>query len=280
MGVIATFLPTAAHLLRVRTAIRDRHEIIACEDWPSLIHACERQAARVALVDLFAGGTTNLAAIRQMKRRIPRLTLIAYVDVVASRAHDLFDAGRLGMDALVIADKDDAPRTLLATIEQAESRSLGSLVRLALDGIDPTARDALLMSVTRAHQRLSPEGLARLLSLPKRTVSQRLARAGFPSPQRLLSWGRLIVAAHLLEDRQRSAGQVATALDFPSASAFRNLCQRYLGATPTEIRERGGAGYALETVLLEIGAPIKVLELFADPRPVPAPEVGKVDAAM
>ena len=69
------------------------------------------------------------------------------------------------MDALVIADQDDAPRLLLATIEQAESRSLGALVRMALDGIDPTARDALLLAVTRAHQRLSPEGLARLLAL-------------------------------------------------------------------------------------------------------------------
>ena len=79
----------------------------------------------------------------------------------------------------------------------------------------------------------------------------------------------MIVAAHLLEDPHRSAGRVATALDFPSASAFRNLCQRYLSATPSEIRARGGAAFVLETVLLEIGAPIKVLELFAGP---PAPE--------
>ena len=269
MGVIATFLPTSAHLLRLRTAIRDRHEVVVCEDWGSLVHACEQRAARVAVVDLFADGTANFPAIRQLKHRMPRLTLIAYVSFTAERAHDLFHAGRQGMDALILADQDDAPRVLLATVEQAESRSLGALVRLALDGIDPTARDALLLAVTRAHQRLSPESLARLLALPKRTVSQRLARAGFPPPQRLLSWGRLIVAAHLLEDPQRSAGRVSAALDFPSAGAFRNLCQRYLSATPSEIRARGGAAFVLETVLLEIGAPIKVLELFAEPRDLP-----------
>ncbi len=266
MGVIATYVPTAAHLLRLRSAIRDRHEIVACEDWAALIDACERQAARVAVIDLFAGGTPNFSAVRQLKQRLPRLTLIAYVGFAPGRAHALFDAGRQGMDGLVIADQDDEPRPLLATIEQAESRSLGALVRLALDGIDATARDALLMSVTRAHQRLSPEKLARLLALPKRTVAHRLARAGFPSPQRLLTWGRLIVAGHLLEDSTRSAGRVATALDYPSASAFRNLCQRYLNATPSQIRERGGAAYVLETVLLEIGAPIKVLELFVTPQ--------------
>ena len=84
------------------------------------------------------------------------------------------------------------PRALLlATIEHAESRSLGALVRVALDGIDPTTRDALLLAVTRAHERLSPEGLARLLALPKRTVSQRLARAGFPAPATIALVGPL-----------------------------------------------------------------------------------------
>ena len=84
-------------------------------------------------------------------------------------------------------------------------------------------------------------------------VSARLAGAGFPPPQRLLTWGRLIVASHLLEDVHRSADRIAVALDFPSGSAFRNMCQRYLGATPGEIRERGGSPYVIGEFLREIG---------------------------
>jgi AraC-like DNA-binding protein len=99
---------------------------------------------------------------------------------------------------------------------------------------------------------LSPDGLARLLALPRRTVSQRLANAGFPPPQRLLTWGRLIVAAHLLEDRHRSADRVALSLDFPSGSAFRNTCQRYLHATPKDIRSRGGAAYVIRAMLRQM----------------------------
>ena len=76
----------------------------------ALLDTCERQPVRVAVVDLFAGGITNFGAIRHLKQRLPRLTLIAYVDFTPDRAHDLFDAGRQGMDALVIADQDDAPR--------------------------------------------------------------------------------------------------------------------------------------------------------------------------
>jgi len=259
MGVIATLLPTSAHLQRLRTAIRDRHHVVACDDWATLLDACEGQPVRVAIVDIFAGGHANFDRVRQLKQRLPRVTLIAYVAVTPDRAHDLFDAGRQGMDGLVIAERDDAPRALLALVEQAESRSLGSTIRRILDDVEPTARDAVLLSVTRAHERLAPEGLARLLALPRRTVSDRLAAAGFPPPQQLLAWGRLIVAAHLLEDAHRSADRIAAALDFPSGSAFRNACQRYLAATPSEIRRRGGAAYVIRAMLQ--GQP-RLLSLF------------------
>jgi AraC-like DNA-binding protein len=249
MGVIATLLPTTTHLQRLRSAIKDRHEVVACEDWAGLLAVCERQPVRVAIVDLFAGGQANFERLRHLKQRLPRLTLIAYVAFSADRAHDLFDAGRQGIDGLVLADQDDAPRALLAFVEHAESRSLGAIVREALHDVDPMTRDAVLLAVTRAHEGLSPDNLARLLALPRRTVSQRLANAGFPSARRLLTWGRLIFAAHLLEDRHRSADRIALALEFPSGSAFRNTCQRYLGLTPNEIRDRGGASFVLQALL-------------------------------
>lgn len=252
MGVIATLLPNGEHLQRVRTAIRDRHEILVCDDWASLAKTCERQPVRLVLIDIFAGDQPNFDRVRQLKRRLPRLTLIAYVTFSADRAYDLFDAGRQGMDGLVLAGQNDAPRALLALVEQAESRSLGTIVRQAVAGLDSVAVDALLVSVTRAHERLSPDGLARLMALPRRTVSAHLLRAGFPSAQRLLTWGRLIVAAHMLEEPHRSAQRVASALDFPSGSAFRNTCQRYLHAAPQEIRARGGASYVIRTMLAQL----------------------------
>jgi AraC-like DNA-binding protein len=252
MGVIATLLPNTGHLQRLRTAIRDRHQVVACDDWSELARTCERQPVRLAVIDLFAGGRANFERIRSLKQRLPRLTLIAYISFAPEHAHDLFDAGRQGMDGLVIADQDDSPRALLALVERAESKSLGSVVRRALDGVEPTARDAVLLAVTRAHERLSPEALARLLALPRRTVAQRLTAAGFPPPQRLITWGRLIVAAHLLEDRHRSADRIALSLAFPSGSAFRNTCQRYLHATPGEIRARGGAAYVIRALLRQV----------------------------
>jgi transcriptional regulator GlxA family with amidase domain len=167
------------------------------------------------------------------------------------RARDLFDAGRAGIDGLALAERDDAPERLAAILEQAEARSVANKLRSALTDVHPHVRDAVMLCVTRAHERLTPEFLARALSIGRRALVRRLAEAGFPPPRRLITWGRLIVAGQLLEDPLRSADAVSIALDFPSGSAFRNTCQRYLASTPSQIRARGGADFVIERMLAE-----------------------------
>lgn len=254
MGIIATLLPLPLQVQRLRTALRDRHDLRECSDWGDLMRLCDREPVRVAVVDLYVDGRANFEGVRMLKQRFPRLTLVAYMAMTLERAHDIFDAGRAGLDGLVITGEDDAPRPLLGLIEQSESKSLAGMVRRSLDGIDPAVADGLLLAISRAHERLSPHDLARLLALPRRAVLQRLSAAGFPPPQRLLTWGRLILAAHLLEDRHRSADRVALTLDFPSGSAFRNTCQRYLGATPGQIRAGGGAEFVLRALMAQVQA--------------------------
>jgi len=255
MGLIATLLPQPPRLERVRTALADRHGLIECDSWPALISACARRAVTVALVDLFASPTpadpdADFDAVRELKRRFPSVTVVLYTASSPSRARDLFEAGRFGMDGLVLADQDDQPRRLRTIIEQAEARGVTSLLRPALEGVKPTVRDALLVCVTRAHQHLTPDDLARILGLRRKLLSERLGSAGFPTSQKLIAWGRLIVAARLLEDSDRTADGVALALDYPSGSAFRNACQRYVGAAPHQMRARGGAAYVVGELML------------------------------
>jgi AraC-like DNA-binding protein len=207
------------------------------------------------VADLFVTGQPTLERVRQLKRSWPRLAVIMYSAITADRLHDLFDAGRSGVDVLVLPDRDDSPRALVSSIERAEAQSLTSALGGSLDGIDSTVRDAVLLSVTRAHEKLSPAGLSKLLVLPRRTMAQRFAKAGFPPPRRLLTWGRLIMAAQMLEDANRPADRVAASLGFPSGSAFRNACQRYLHSTPGEIRRRGGAVFVIRALTRHARAP-------------------------
>lgn len=252
MGIIATLLPNERCQERLRQAVRGQHTLIPCAGWDDLARTCEQETVHLAVVDLFADGRANFDRVRQLKARHTRVTLVAYVTVQPSQVRDLFDAGRAGFDGLLIVDQDDTPLQLRAIIEQAEARGVAGLIRNRLVGLHPLVRDAALIAVTRAHLRLTSNKLAEILATSRRQVVARLSADGFPPPQKLITWGRLIVAAQMLEDQHRSADGVARMLDFPSGSAFRNTCQRYLHATPHEIRQRGGADFAVERFLAEV----------------------------
>lgn len=251
MGIVAALLRSPEQLHRLRAAIRGRYPVTPCESWDAVRRLCETEPVSLAVLDLYANGSMDLNPVRQLRRLYPRLVTVAYVGVGPDRIRDVFDAGRAGLDGMIIADRDDSPAELWAILEQAETRSVASGLRTALARCDPTVRDAVLVAVTRAHENLSGDALARLLSIPRRSLTRRLTMAGFPPPPRLLTWGRLIVAAQMLDDLNRSADAVSAALRFPSGSAFRNTCQRYVRATPTELRQRGGAEYVVSQFFAE-----------------------------
>ena len=273
MGLVATVIPSQLRLNRLANALRDRHTLLPCPTWDELLTACASEAVSIAVVDLLAGGEVmeSFDALRQLKRRFPSVTVVLYVSTPPSQPRDLFEAGRFGLDGLIVADVDDEPRRLISIIEQAQSRGVLELLRPALTTAKPTVRDATLLAITRAHQRLSPESLAKILGIRRKALSERLTQSGFPAAQRLIAWGRLIVAARMLEDPERSADGVAMALDFPSGSAFRNACQRYVHAAPHQIRARGGAGYVVSSFLARVASGAEIAAEPADVEEIAAP---------
>ncbi len=255
MAAIATMLPDARALQRVNAAVREEHRLVHCRTWDELEVACRDEEVSLAVIDLFADGQARFDMVRRLKLRAERLTLVAYVNLSTDRARDLFDAGRAGFDGLLILGQDDTPAAFRAVLERAGARGAATLLRPHLVEVETLVRDAVMVAVTRAHLRLTSHRLAEICGAPKRSLLAALERNGFPPPQKLLAWGRLIVAAQMLEDPEKAADAVARQLDFPSGSAFRNTCQRYLGATPHEIREKGGASWAASRFLDEIGKP-------------------------
>jgi len=255
MGVIATLLPLDRCLQRVQGAVRGQHTLSPCHSWDEMISACATEPVHLAIIDLFADGAASFERVRQLRTRFPRLTLVAYVTATPQHARDLFDAGRAGLDGLLLVDFDDSPQAVRIVVEQAEARGVAALLRFRLASMDPVARDAILIVITRAHMRLTSHRLAETLSISKNVLLAKLRVERLPAPQKLIGWGRLIVAGQMLEDPKRSADGIARALDFPSGSAFRNMCQRYVGATPLEIRERGGVRHVTAQFLRAIGRP-------------------------
>mgnify|MGYP000113435082 CR=1 FL=1 len=253
MATLAAMLTDPKALQRLASAVHEEHTVLHCDSWESLEAACRDEAVTLAILDLFAEGKAHFDVIRRLKLRAERLTLVAYVTVTPDNSRDLFDAGRAGLDGLLIAGQDDTPAAFRAVLERAEARGVAQMLRPQVAHFPGAVRDAIMVAVTRAHLRLTGQRLSEILRVSKRALVASLADAKCPPPQKLITWGRLIVAAQMLEDEKRTADGIARLLDFPSGSAFRNTCQRYVGATPQEIRSKGGASWVASRFVLELG---------------------------
>ena len=255
MGQVAALLSDQSRQHRLREALQTRHHLVAAATWGEFLAACDGGPIVAAVIDLQDYMQPSFDALRQFRTRHASTAMILYVAVPPVAAQDVFEAGRFGFDAIIVAGHDDAPRAIQAVIERAMARGVGDLLRRVVASAPSVARDAALAVVARAYERLSPETLARLLGIRRRALTERLAEAGLPAPQRLIAWGRLIMAARLLEDADRKVDAIALTLDFPSGSAFRNTCQRYLGSTPHEVRARGGAAYVIQAFAAQLAPP-------------------------
>ncbi|HYV97431.1 MAG TPA: AraC family transcriptional regulator [Gemmatimonadaceae bacterium] len=246
MGILATYLPNPRCVARLEAAVGSMHTVRNCNSWATLEKLCIENAVDIAVVDLYGDGTANFDAVRRLRAQFGTITLIAYVAFAPDRARDLFDLGRAGAVGLLLTDLDDRPRAIRAILERAEARGTAAEMRRMLTQHTVVVRDAVMVAVTRAHERLNGDRLADVVGVSRRSLASELKRVSFPPPSKLVTWGRLMVAGQLLGDRERSADAVARTLGFPSGSAFRNTCQRYLGLKPTEVRKAGGAKAVVE----------------------------------
>jgi AraC-like DNA-binding protein len=80
-------------------------------------------------------------------------------------------------------------------------------------------------------------------------LQRTLRRADLPTPSRILLWGRLLSAAHLLDRDEVSVDRVAHHLGYAAGSSLARALRRETGLPPSEIRSRGGIQCVLDALL-------------------------------
>jgi AraC-like DNA-binding protein len=106
--------------------------------------------------------------------------------------------------------------------------------------------DCLKWAIENSHHGPSVDELAEFFTRSPRTLARVLRKDGAPSPGRLLLWGRLLRAAHLLADRRSTVEQVAYLLGYSSGAALARALRRETGYPPGEVMRRGGIGCVLD----------------------------------
>ena len=174
-------------------------------------------------------------------RRFPTMPVLGYCGAGARHAADLRDLARAGVHELVFADVDDHPALLRAKLSRGEEACAAAAVLRGIDGLLPPVLSRLAeycVQFPRDSHEISR--IAAALGVHRKTLVNWCERAHVPPPSTLVTWVRLLLAAELLHSPGQSVEHVANTLEFASPTAFRNLCRRYLGMRPSELRTKEG----------------------------------------
>lgn len=92
-------------------------------------------------------------------------------------------------------------------------------------------------------------GLARGLYMSRRALGRRFLTRGLPVPSHWLHFGRILRAAILLQDPDRTVTSAARALGYPDAFALSNQMKRLTGLRPSIMKECFGWEWIVEAWL-------------------------------
>jgi AraC-like DNA-binding protein len=146
----------------------------------------------------------------------------------------------LGVAGVIVLGHDDTPTALRARFDGAHAAPLKRRLAAVLPpDLSGQARALLDACAEVAADAGLARDLARRFGASRRTLLRITDRAALPSPQRLMVWMRVLLAASLLDERPRSVLEVARGCGFSSDSGLRRVAGKFTGMSPTELRGEG-----------------------------------------
>jgi AraC-like DNA-binding protein len=238
---------------RVRQAGGTQYVYQSVADWESLGEAIRGVPGPLVVLDPYAlrnGNRGPSPELRGLLAEFPSIAVLAAMEVVPDRFDDLRTLGKWGVVQVISLGHDDTPHAIAQRLRAARGRPLLALLEQVLPPDTPGRARAILEAAVEvvsvgAHGR----DLARSLHLSRRTLLRWSRRAGLPAPRKLLAWMRILLAAELLDDPGRPVLSVAHICGYSSDSGLRRITQKFLGASPTELRKTGAFHHAAQRFL-------------------------------
>lgn len=253
--------PDAAYRGRVREACGDEYHYVEIPDWATLEDEVrEAPPSAMAMVDPYAGSSDGDAAgpspaLRGLLEGYPSMPIVVAMALAPERHEDLRTLGRWGVVQVVTLGHDDTVHAIARRLRGARGRPMRALLEQVLPP-ETSGRARAIIDCAADVVTVGGHGsdLADALGLSRRTLLRWSERAGLPPPRRLLAWMRILLACELLDDPERTVLSVARGAGYASDSGLRRITQKFLGASPSDLRDEGAfarAGAAFIEVLRE-----------------------------
>jgi AraC-like DNA-binding protein len=207
-----------------------------------VLGALAAESALAVVVAAYGPGVAEAVALtRTLRVRHPSLPVLVYHDPQYTNARNLLAFFQAGAAEVVQRGGDDFRRVFATVLSSATHRVTARRVMEQIDPLlPPQTRPLLEYLLEKADTPLTIEEAALAVGIARRTLEKRLAKLGYPPPETLIGWCRLLLAAHLLEDQGRTFDEVAMELSFPSGMALRSMLKRYTGVSGKAAREGTG----------------------------------------
>jgi AraC-like DNA-binding protein len=240
--IVAVLVRELAARARIQEALRGHAAVRTCDEQDELLALVTEGLVGVAVVDLRdRTGAPTLGMVRTIREGFPSVPVVAYCALTPDSSREILALARAGVNDLILRGVDDVGVALRSVITTAQEHCGAKHVLEAIAPlVPPSVVPFLRYSLEHARQAVTVADAAAALGVHRKTLVDRLATAGLPTPSAMIAWCRLTLAAQMLEDPARSVEQIALLLDFSSAASLRNMLKRYTGLSPREVRENGG----------------------------------------
>ena len=247
MPPLAILQRDGATRARLRSALHELHELLFLPDWEELWDVVQTGDVAGCVVDAYDDfRPVPMRELLRLRRRQPAVAIVVYSDFT-DREMELFELGRHKLDGVILAGAGDTPRVIRETITHALAIAVASRVVWALGGrVPPVGLDALRWSVEHAHREPGVDELAGALAHEPRQLARCFRHEELPSPRRMLLWGRLFRAAHMLEAADRTVEEVAFSLGYASGTGLARAFRRATGEPPSGVMRAGGVARVLD----------------------------------
>lgn len=228
----------------IRRVIERPFALQRVADWPALRSALKSASpTTVCFVDAIStveGDKALAEGLREIAREFPLMAVVACLEVCPDDGPVLRTLQDWGVAELLDLNRERYPAAVERRLQDVEGVWAQRLLERALPR-SLSARGRILLEKVA---QIAAEGghvpeLADSLGIYKRTVPRWCAAAGVPEARRMFTWLRLLLAAVLLDDPERSFENVARTTGYSSAASLKSTTKAFTGMTPTELRARG-----------------------------------------
>jgi AraC-like DNA-binding protein len=205
--------------------------------------AIARRPVAVLLPVCDAAGTASAPLAARLRAEIPDVRVITLWHPEHDRSR-LAEVIRAGSEPYAATSAADVTRCIASLQETGRlSTSEVDALRSLLADVQPEwLVEILLAAVRSAHRALSVSDFSRVVGYSRRTLGRHSVQAGWPAPEELIEWGRLLRASLVQWREQSSLVALAHAAGFSGPQALHRAADHLLGekiALPTALTPLG-----------------------------------------